>query len=554
MKNKYIFPILILLCLCGCNKSFLERTPEDKLTATDFYQTDEEVYAATAPLYNVPWTGYNNKCGYALGDARGGNLKSNDRNSYYKFTVQASYDEVRDAWRSLYNIIANCNMTIYNLKTYSGSKVSDQAKKHGIAEAKFMRAIAFAHLTMLWKNVPIIYNNIVQMTDTSILPNRPEDIWEFAIRDMRFAVKNLPDKPISTGRICKYTAEGYLAKLFLYRAGLNSTNGLRNQTDLDSAKYYAADVCHNSSYSLMTNYYDLFLWKNDNNVESMFALQWETANDKDWTGVKNQLQAFLAYEPAITGAGDGWGGALGPSANMINYYLNIEPNDIRRKATFMFNLDTFTDLRSDEVLKNGTKGYVFTGTSAIKKYVVGSTADNPEPVYLMGTGNNTYMLRLAEIYLVYAEAILGDQDSTTDAEALKYFNAIRTRAGLSSVTSIRLGLDTFTTNKSQGKIIMEKRAELCMEGNTWYDLIRLYYYKPQDVITYISMQNLDESYTLAIDTTHSTKSTKKYDFTTASVSYTPTDAVMYLPIPEIEAAQAHNLKKDPVPFDFTLYE
>ena len=43
---------------------------------------------------------------------------------------------------------------------------------------------------------------------------------------------------------------------------------------------------------------------------------------------------------------------------------------------------------------------------------------------------NTYMLRLAELYLIYAEAIMGNSSSTSDATALQYFNAVRARAGL----------------------------------------------------------------------------------------------------------------------------
>ena len=61
--------------------------------------------------------------------------------------------------------------------------------------------------------------------------------------------------------------------------------------------------------------------------------------------------------------------------------------------------------------------------------------------------------------------------STSDAKALEYFNAVRTRAGLDPKSSI-----------AYEDIRHERRMELCMEGQYWYDLVRRAFYKQQEVI------------------------------------------------------------------------
>lgn len=541
-----LLSILTLIILEGCKKEFLDRSPTDELTAAAFLQNDDELYAYTAPLYSYSWYNYNAKCGYALGDARGGNLKSNNRDNYYKFTVQPSYWEVEDAWSSLYSLIGNCNMFIYNLKTYAGPNVTEEAVNHCIGEARFMRSIAYVVLALLWENVPIIYDNVNQISDTNVVPNTLESVWQFAIRDMRFAANNLAPIQIDDGRVTNWVAKAYLGKWYIFHSGLNSTNGKRNVAELDSAKKYLGDVCINSPYKLMDNYYDLFLTENDNNSESMFALQFISTNDY---GYGNEIQAQCAFEPLITDAGSGWGGGLGPSSDMINYYLNVEPTDtLRRYATFMFNGDYYPDLRTD------LGGYYFTDTAknmwaAIKKYVIGSTADNPEPQYFLNASNNAYMMRLAEVYLLYAESILGDQDSTTNPEALYYFNSVRARAGLDSVKSIRFGLDTITNNGTQGRIFWEKRVELCMEGDTWYDMVRISYFKNDDLLKFIATQDKGDQYKLYSDPGDTT-----YTFIPKPEYYSPNQNTFYLPIPEIESAISHNLRKTPIPFDFSVLE
>ena len=122
-------------------------------------------------------------------------------------------------------------------------------------------------------------------------------------------------------------------------------------------------------------------------------------------------------------------------------------------------------------------GYTATGVN-VKKHVVGTAADNNSPTMdLWSSIEHNAVLRLADVYLIYAEALLGNNASTTNADALQYFNAVRSRAGVDVVTQLTPDI-----------IMKERRIELAFEGQYWFDLVRLSYYDPNKAISIISKQ------------------------------------------------------------------
>jgi hypothetical protein len=533
--NKLLIILLVLVAAQSCKKDFLNRPPEDQLIADIFYKTTEEVRAGTAPLYNIVWFDYNDKAALSFGDARGGNMISNDRDAFYRFAVPATdVNTLLPAYKSFYKIIAQSNQTMFNVRN-NATTVPDDVKRSAIAECRFMRAMGYYFLVSNWGAVPIIYDNVAQMGDPKVTRNTVESIWELIIRDMTYAAKNLPPVSFGEGRLTRYSAEGMLARMYLTRAGVGSP-GTRRKADLDSAKFYAADVINNGPYILEPNYYDLFRGENHNssknNKESLFSIQWMPIKDP-W-GINNSFQAYMARNGDITGSWDGWGAAHGASANLIQYYLANPDDSVRRKATFMFQSDFYPEIRKD------LGGYRFTATDVAntKKYIIGSVKDNGGKGSEMCAYINTYMLRLAEVYLIYAESILGDAASTSDAEALKYYNAVRTRAGMPEKSSI-----TFDD------IFLEKRIETVFEGIYWYELMRLYYFNPTKAKSIIDAQDKG-AYTL----TYNTGSTNPRTWTAVynTKKYPVTDQTMYLPIPEAELVKAPNLAAAPVPFDFSL--
>ncbi|HSC38785.1 MAG TPA: RagB/SusD family nutrient uptake outer membrane protein, partial [Chitinophagaceae bacterium] len=140
-------------------------------------------------------------------------------------------------------------------------------------------------------------------------------------------------------------------------------------------------------------------------------------------------------------------------------------------------------------------------------------------IYFMSTSINTYMIRYSDVLLTYAEAVLGNNASTTDAKALLQFNRVRTRAGLASKTSLTI-MD----------ILHERRMEFAFEGQYWYDLLRL----PQaTAISIISNQERGR-----INSSNAITSFK----------VTPTAASFTMPIPQSDIDNDPKLAQAPVPY------
>jgi hypothetical protein len=146
-------------------------------------------------------------------------------------------------------------------------------KNAAIAEAKFMRAVAYYHLAVYWGAVPIIEDNS-KLIENPLLPrNIVSDVYKFAANDLTYAAQYLPNTD-EKGRVTTWSAQGMLGKVYLTMAGVGKSGGSRDQALLDSAKKYAGNVCKNSGLTLLPNYADLFKAQNNDNQESLFALQW----------------------------------------------------------------------------------------------------------------------------------------------------------------------------------------------------------------------------------------------------------------------------------------
>lgn len=534
MKKIYLFLAFVVssVVFTACS-DFLDITPNDMITGDNFYQSEEDFQAATAPLYNKVWFNFNDKFYYALGDGRGFNLYAPYSDYIYPFTdllETGLTSPLVQAWGSLYNVIQQSNKVIQGI---ANSTVDESIKEPYIAEARFMRGVAYWYLASLWGNV-IISTNPDDLVNNPIVNTAPTaDVYMFAIRDLEYAAKYLPETAVDQGRVTSYSAYAMLSRVYLGYAGLSNdpNSGVRNQDYLTMAKEAALKVIQEGPYKLLENYADLFQIANNNNSESIFAFQWVPNGDY---GVTNTQQAYFACGSEITGDDAAWGYWTRAQPNMIWEYE--QGDSVRRKATWMGYGDYYAEIQKS------TGGYTYEKTDEalnVKKYVCGSTSDNAD-ISRMNCPVNTYMMRYAEVLLNYAEAVLGNNASTTDPTALEYLNMVRTRAGIDSVTSI-----------SYETIRHERRVELCMEGQYWYDLVRRAYYKQQEVLNYIENQNRGTNIPVLWD--HATQTLSEDDSRTESTrSIGNIDASIFiLPYPESEVISNPLLKEDPVAYEFT---
>lgn len=534
MKKIHIKRIFLFVALSFLGTScsdFLDVEPNDLITKENFYKTEDDFQAATAPLYNKVWFDFNDKFYYGLGDGRAYNLYAPYSDYIYPFadlTETGLTGPLVSAWGSLYNVVQQSNNVIIGIEA---SEVDQAVKNKYIAEARFMRGTAYWYLASLWGNV-IISTDPAELVKNPIVNTNPvNDVYEFAIRDMEFAAKFLPEAASQSGRLTRYSAFGMLSRLYLSVAGLsdNPNSGTRKQEYLDLAKKSALKAIEEGPYAMLNVYEDLFKIENNNNSESMFALQWVPNGTY---GVNNSQQAYFALGSDITGDAAAYGYWTRASNDILNEY---ETKDARRRATWMADEDYYPEI------SKATGGYTVDHANTfvnVKKGVVGSTKDNPK-ISQQNSALNTYMLRLAEVYLNYAEATLGNNASTTDATALEFVNKLRVRAGLEPKTSL-----------TYQDIMHERRVELCMEGQFWYDLVRRSYYKQQEVVNYITGQSRGVIQPITYDAaTNTVAIDDTRDSEPRAIGAIDT-SIFLMPYPESEVIQNPLLSEAPIPYQF----
>lgn len=551
MKNKILFTGLLAASLTlGSCSDFLDQKNTYQANEDTFYDSDAAISAATAPLYNYCWNNFNNKFYFGVGDGRANNITAQYSpyiKDYCNFTETGLSEGIEEAWGSLYLVVSSSNNVINAIARSAGP--SETAMIQGEAEARFMRGVAYWYIGSVWGRA-IIYTDTKYQQQHSICPaNRLTDVMEFAIRDLEFAAANLPKTQTQAGRVTTYSAYGLLSRVYLSMAGLTTdgeyngqniatdfNRGSRNPYYLDLAKK-AALKCIEGPNRLLDNYGDLFeLATIDNNAESIFQLQMlkgDPQGGMGW-GCNNQQTAFYSWSTMV---GDGnWGGSTFASYDLMRTY---DPKDrIRRHATVCTYGDFYPNLNA----RNGGYTYPTDGDGIgakakeqcnIVKHVYGTHADNGQ-TYLHNSGANSYMMRLAEVYLNLAEAILGNQESTSDETALRYFNMVRTRAGMPEKTAI-----------SYKDIHYERRIELAFEGQYWYDLVRRAYYKQQEVINYLNNQDRNCSYEWdeSVDC--------QYAFVKAGTGVsTATAARLTFPFSDVDLTRNPQLNNDPVAYEF----
>lgn len=536
--NIYLISIVVLLVTASCGDDFLERVPKGQYTENDFYSSDKALESATAPLYNRAWFDYNKRPAVAVGS-----LLANDAYNpwmnpeFTTFMVTSLDSNLSNTWSSFYSVVTMANSIINAVNHYCSDNVSDAARFRAISEAKLMRATAYFYMVRIWGPV-ILFEDNQSIVDNPIRPlNEVADVFRFIIEDLSYAAEYLPENA-EKGRATQWAAKGLLAKVYLCRSGWDKEGAPRDEKDLKKAYDIALDVCENSGLQLMDNYEDLFKYSGNNNPESLLAMQW--IENGDW-GICNTLLADIAFSSDVTGGVNVWGGGLNASTDMLKQY---EPEDsIRRNATF------FTERTHYDYICTKDGGYTYTGTGApIKKGVIGGSDDNDGLIIAsMNCPINTYILRLADVYLTLAEASLGNSATLSGGEGLNYYNLVRKRAKIKTKSSITLD-----------DIIRERRIEFSMEYCNWYDFVSWYMWQPDKMLEYINQQHRGyrASYIKkwADGTLHfygkNDLSTQEYEYgdkePTIEISVTADD--IFLPYPEDDIIQNPLLKEPPVKY------
>lgn len=563
MKFNYLkYGILAVVLAAGTSscEDFLDRPTIDNYNTDNYYETDDQCISGVNYLYNSPW--YDFQRGFIkVGEVLSGNYYWSN-SPYLTFTVNGTDEDLVNMSYSLWAVIGHTN-TVYDL--LQESPASESVRNQCMGECLTWKALAYFYLVRTFGDVPIIHNNteeLVNGTYNEKYKVQKADVYEYIIMTLEKAMELLP-RSSSAGRIDYYCAEGLMAKVYLTKAGVTGT---LNAEDLQRAATYAKDVIDNSGRSLLTNYSDVFRLANNTNEESLIAWRW-TAEGNQWTS-QNTLQSDLAID-GFDEFGDCWGGWNGMSVDLQEAFgvrlLEQTPDawingtDTRRQATMMLPGDTYSYFWQDksgfDYLRfiydtdyNAGAGTLQSATgSNTVKHLYGNAQD-----HVSGAGHSaaymknslaTHVLRLSDVYLIYAEAMMGTARSTSDASAIDAFYEVRHRAQ-----------STYTrpTSITWEDVWNERRLELAMEGDRWYDYVRVAYYNPQFCINELRNQKrnsffgLDDLYEAYYNTGNWTvdETAMRYDDSVAAPNVT--ESSFTLPFPTEDVVFNPHLMEDPI--------
>lgn len=451
----------------GCKKEFLERDNPNAISAQTFYETEEDAtravngaYAALQHfgLYHRFYHMTTDLVGDEVSTTGGAAQQWRDMKTG---AANADNELPRELWESCYQGIRRCNLV---LKHVPGIAMDATTRDRIVGEAKFLRALYNFHLVINFGDVPLI-NEVVELDSPENLkfPTRTpaSQVYAQIITDLQEAEAVLPKKSqyatSDAGRATQGAAKALLGKVYLYT----------QQYSLAATKLN--EVITSNEYGLVPEYRDNHTATNENNIESVFEVQFAAGFGHPWcvdqggdcdgggeghlrgmefgnwrNGIPSPfyLAEFEAGDPrflkSVHGPGSTWGG--------VPYFKETAPvGKFQEFAGYDIGTDTYAD---------SLAGFT------MRKYVDDDASEDGN-----GSDVNIRIIRYADVLLMYSEAL----NESGGANPEVPLNQVRNRPG------VTMPAVTYVSQAQMRLAIMHERVvELGLEGHRLHDLRRWY--------------------------------------------------------------------------------
>lgn len=446
MFSNKIRLICFILLLSGCSKQ-LDIKPEVFISPEELYKDEAGVVAGVTGIYRqllvlkrsdyaiVGMVGTDEGKTTTFVPTWGPYWQGFSAINSYSPLMTGQNDVVQGFWSVSYKGIINANVAI---KYIQQAPVNEALKKRCIGEAKFLRALFYFYLVQLFDGVPLPTDADNPAADRDGYPrSSADDVYKLIIEDLQYAAANLNNKGNNgqdAGRATKEAAMALLGKVYLTRK------------DYANAKSTLAPLITATNVSLLPKYADLYVETNENNIESLFEIQFSNETDNT-SNMANNTGCWQINSPTLSGAG---GHVIIPTDY---YYERFEDGDLRKDVTFR---SVFFDKDGNPV---DYSWWADVGKPHVKKF------DITTGVSVSGSlsSRNMYYLRYADVILMYAEV---ENELHEGNIALENLNKIRDRAGLEDYTGV------VTQEALRAEIMLERMRELGFEGWRWFDLKR----------------------------------------------------------------------------------
>ena len=447
---------LLFINLQSCDQQeFLNLTPKDQLSSETFWEDESDVKVALNGLYDNlrEWGMY----GYGPGmDACTPNAyqwawwegKQKQIGNGSIEPGSGYYVEMR--WSDCYDMIMNVNRFIKNIE---GVDMETDIKNLYLAEARFLRGVAYNLLAQTYGRVPILDGKVLSISESREISQASEDkVWEKVHADYDFALQYLPKDARKQGSATQGAALGM--KMRAYEYTRNYEQVLNMVEEIQSL----------NKYSLFHSYDGLFEVQNENNSEVLFDVQFAA-------GQKSQGSIFDRYfQPMNVEHGINGSNSVAPIQNLVDAYETIDGSPVDPENPYE-NRDPRLDFT---ILRPGAyfQGQLFpeeiqthTGQEvgfSYRKYTIEEMEVVPWQSPL-----NYMVVRYAEVLLAKAEALI-ELNQDID-EAINIINRIRTERDDVNMYELSTGL---SQEEAREKLRHERRIEFALEGVYWKDIKR----------------------------------------------------------------------------------
>ncbi|MDN3584811.1 RagB/SusD family nutrient uptake outer membrane protein [Mucilaginibacter flavus] len=464
MKKKYIkllSMVAFVAALASCKK-FVDYNPhEDFVTTEQDYLKSESDYRSLVISAYSPLQWLNQMV--PVGDIASDNSVSGGESASDVLSLQQIDDytntpinsTMTDLWQVAYEGINRANyLTEYKDKNLAGQNITFAGKDALYGEVYFLRSYYYFSLVRMFGDVPLFTDKRLGVSDSRTLKRSPKaDVYKAIEADLNSAIAVLPAVQTQKGRITKYAAQALLGKVYLY------------ENKFDDAKTILESVITSNAFTLVPDFNSIFLAAGENGPESVFEIQYTNGSPYyNWGGVTRGQGNYSVQQCGIRGLNGntpyaaGWSTNL-PSQNLAAAYAAGD----QRKAVTTFDIEAYKNANPSLGITYQVAPYKNTGLYN-GKYLPrkGETSGQVELNYL----NNFRTIRYAEVLLMAAEAN-NRSTAPNDVKAQGYLNQVRQRAfgdANHNVTATGAGL--------KQAIWDERRLELAMEGDRFFDLVR----------------------------------------------------------------------------------
>ncbi len=437
--------LILFLGTQSCSDDFVDVDSFDE-DSENFFNSEQDYQDALIAAYDMLQSTYLN---VLLGEIASDNTLAGGESATDVPGIQEIDDmvhtpvnqQLRDIWSWMF---AGVNRANYILEFKN--KTEFPGREIVLAEDTFLRAYYYFELVKWFGDVPLAVDRRLLFGDQDVVERTPkEQVYAQIEADLIFAADILPYVQPETGRVTKGAAQALLGKVYLY------------QDKFPEAANVLEDLINNGPYDLVEDYTTLFENDNENNIESVFEVQYTDVEGAGFGCLQcSEGNVAVGFNGIRNYSGPEFESGFSFNIPTQEVFEGFEPGDVRRDVAIL-DIEAWASENSEV---SYVEGYEHTGYFN-RKYLPRQGGRNTPDANLTRP-NNYRAIRYADVLLMAAEAL--NRGGISDDRARNYLNEVRRRASLPEISATGVPL--------RDAIYRDRRAELVGEGHRFFDLVR----------------------------------------------------------------------------------